>query len=140
MSSLQAWPTRGGRSQRSTLEHVLTLTISTGRTDQNSCRSRTLWTYSHQPAGRRLDKAVHATHISSCPLAGFAQHMPRIAIWLILQAKEDDFFVLLAVVCSSWVPVNQGTHRRSIACPSGNTAYGYVSDANCMVARKLECT
>ncbi|CAK9065014.1 unnamed protein product, partial [Durusdinium trenchii] len=61
----------------------------------------------------------------------------RICIWLVLQCAEQDFFSLLAVVCSSWSPVNIATSKRSVAYPSGNTALAYVAEANCMCARSV---
>ncbi|CAK9063094.1 unnamed protein product [Durusdinium trenchii] len=60
-----------------------------------------------------------------------------ICIWLVLQCAEQDFFSLLAVVCSSWSPVNIATSKRSVAYPSGNTALAYVAEANCMCARSV---
>lgn len=61
----------------------------------------------------------------------------RIAIWLIFQGTESEFYNILATVCTSWVPVNLGTSRRSIAYPDGNTKHAYVNDGNCMCARTL---
>ena len=61
----------------------------------------------------------------------------RLCIWLVLQCKPKDFFGLLAVVCSSWVPVNSGTHKRSVAFADGKTSLTCVAEANCMCARFL---
>ena len=61
----------------------------------------------------------------------------RICIWLVLQCRHADFFGLLAIVCSSWVPINIATSKRSVALPEGNTALSYVANANCMCSRFL---
>ena len=61
----------------------------------------------------------------------------RLAIWLVLQGRPGCFFVLLAVVCSSWVPTNCGTSRRSIAFAEGRDSLSYVAAANCMASRCL---
>lgn len=61
--------------------------------------------------------------------------MLRTIIWMILCAKENAFWVLLGVVCSSWVSINRGTSKRSILCPSGDERHQYVKDANNMVSR-----
>ena len=139
LSSLQAWPTRGKLFRLSILERALTSTITNLSIDPSSCRSRTPWTYFHLLVGRRFG-CLSASHLFSCSVSvkSFSfRPLSRMAIWLILQEKEQDFFVLLAVVCSGWVPVNAGTHRRSIAHPAGNMAHGYVGDGNCMCSRNL---
>ena len=61
----------------------------------------------------------------------------RICIWLVLQCSEDNFFCLLALVCSSWTPVNAGTSKRSLVLPSGNELLAYVCDGNSMCERSL---
>ena len=61
----------------------------------------------------------------------------RICIWLVLQSSFNDCFNLLAVVCTSFTPVNAGTSKRSILLPSGNTALPYVCDGNSMCERIL---
>ena len=43
----------------------------------------------------------------------------------------------MAVVCSSWVPTNCGTSKRSIAYAEGNSGLDYVAAANCMTSRSL---
>lgn len=58
-------------------------------------------------------------------------------MWLVLQAKESEFFVLLATVCSSWVHINCGTSRRSQLFPEGREDLEYVRQANTMASRKL---
>lgn len=62
---------------------------------------------------------------------------PRICIWLVLSCAEKDFFALLAIVCTGWVPVNAGTHKRSAANPWGDERYSYVADVSSMCARNL---
>lgn len=59
----------------------------------------------------------------------------RMIIWMILSAKEDHFWVLMGIVCSSWVSINAGTSKRSLICPTGKETLGYVMDANTMVSR-----
>ena len=61
----------------------------------------------------------------------------RICIWLVLQCAHEDFFGLLAIVCSSWVPINIATSKRSVVLPEGNTSLSYVANANCMCSRCL---
>ena len=63
-------------------------------------------------------------------------HMqPRLAIWLILNARENAFFALFATCCSSWVHINSGTSRRSLLLPEGHTELDYILNSNCMVSR-----
>lgn len=61
--------------------------------------------------------------------------LPRLAVHLLLQCREDDFFALFGTVCSSWVSINLGTSRRSVALPEGNTRLLYIRQANSMVSR-----
>ena len=70
-------------------------------------------------------------------LQKFLRTTIRICIWLVLQCAEKDFFGLLAIVCSSWVPVNIATSKRSVALPEGNISLNYVANANCMCSRFL---
>ena len=65
-------------------------------------------------------------------------NMSRIAVWLLLQCKPNNFFTLLATVCSSWVGINNGTSRRSILLPEGREDLLYIQIANGMAARLLE--
>lgn len=59
----------------------------------------------------------------------------RLAIWAILNAQEDRFWVLMGTVCSSWVHLNVGTSKRSILLPSGDESKAYIRDANSMLSR-----
>ena len=61
----------------------------------------------------------------------------RLAIWLILNGREGELFVLLATVCSSWIHLNRGTSKRSQICPEGDRSRLYVRQANMMVSRIL---
>ena len=63
----------------------------------------------------------------------------RICIWLVLQAADSEFYSIIATVCTSWVPVNVGTSKRSMCYPDGNGKLPYVNDGNCMCARILAC-
>ncbi|CAE7246780.1 unnamed protein product, partial [Symbiodinium sp. CCMP2456] len=60
-----------------------------------------------------------------------------LAIWLVLQGRLDSFYVLLATVCSSWVPTNAGTSKRSVIYAEGNTKLPYIADANCLTSRSI---
>ena len=71
------------------------------------------------------------------PLTRPSTHSCRLAIWLLLQAKEDGFTALFAVVCSSWVAVNAATSGRSLICPNGRESLEYVEQANQMASRTL---
>ena len=62
---------------------------------------------------------------------------PRLAVHLILCAREDAFATLWACVCSSWVAINQFTSKRCKLLPEGNMARDYIRHANSMVSRFL---
>ena len=59
----------------------------------------------------------------------------RLAIWMILNCKEDNFLAVFATCCSSWVHVNTGTSKRSLLLPEGATNLDYIGNSNKMVAR-----
>ncbi|CAK9074833.1 unnamed protein product, partial [Durusdinium trenchii] len=58
-----------------------------------------------------------------------------LAIWLVLNCREDSFVVLFATCCSSWVHINSGTSKRSLLLPEGATQLDYIVNSNKMVAR-----
>ena len=58
----------------------------------------------------------------------------RLGIWLILSAA-DQFLMMAATVCSSWVAVNAGTSRRSRIFPEGDESKAYIRSANAMCSR-----
>ena len=45
---------------------------------------------------------------------------------------------LFAIVCSTWVSINQGTSGRSICSPAGRYWYTSVAEANTMASRMLD--
>ena len=63
--------------------------------------------------------------------------MPRLALATILNGKPEKFFTMCATVCSSFVPVNSGTHMRSFATPMGNTEAPSVQQGNLLASRSL---
>ncbi|CAJ1354937.1 unnamed protein product [Effrenium voratum] len=61
-----------------------------------------------------------------------------LGIWLLLQCRENAFFVVYAVTCSSWVTINRGTSQRSLLCPEGFAeGLNYIKQANALTSRKL---
>ena len=64
----------------------------------------------------------------------------RMAIYLLLQAEEDNFLAWFGIVCSSWVACNQATSKRSLLLPDGDTSRDYIRQANCMASRILNCS
>jgi hypothetical protein len=56
---------------------------------------------------------------------------------MVLQAKEGCFTALFALVCSSWVSINQYSSGRSVIYPAGNILRTRVQQANCMASRTL---
>ena len=67
-------------------------------------------------------------------------HQPRMAIYLLTQCRPGNFFVLLGMVCSSWVHINVGTSRRSILLPEGREDLIYIQWANSMASRTVSAT
>jgi hypothetical protein len=53
----------------------------------------------------------------------------------ILNCDFENFAVLIALVCSSWTPMNMGTSKRSILTPLGDEAVPSVKQGNVMAAR-----
>lgn len=52
----------------------------------------------------------------------------RLAVWTILNGSYGKCFVLLAMVCTSFSAVNQGTARRSPTTPWGDLGRQHVQD------------
>ena len=61
----------------------------------------------------------------------------RLAMTAILNAREDSYVAVFAVVCTSFTAVNVGTHKRSPLNPEGDVSLGYVRTGNLLLARKL---
>lgn len=62
----------------------------------------------------------------------------RLAIFLILNSEWEAAVGVLAVVCSSWVPVNRASAGRSWVTPLGNEDYLRVRKSNKLTARSLQ--
>ena len=56
---------------------------------------------------------------------------------MVLHCCEDSFFVVLAVVCTSFAAINQGTNCRSALVPYGDTSKEYVCVGNTLLERCL---
>ena len=64
---------------------------------------------------------------------------PRLAIWLVLNCREDPFFCVFGTCCSSWVHINSGTSKRSWLLPEGQGSLAYIQASNMMVSRTFSC-
>jgi hypothetical protein len=64
---------------------------------------------------------------------------PRLAIWLVLNCREDHFFCLFGTCCSSWVHINSGASKRSWLLPEGQQSLAYIEASNKMVSRTFSC-
>ena len=62
---------------------------------------------------------------------------PRLAMTCLLNAKPGDAIVVIGVVCSSFVAVNAGTHKRNPLNPLGDTSIPAVRLGNELVSRSL---
>ena len=62
----------------------------------------------------------------------------RLCVWLILSAAEDDFLLVLAVVCTSFCAINKGSNRRDALVPYGDQAKNYVAQGNLLLERSLD--
>ena len=60
---------------------------------------------------------------------------PRLALVLCLQSRFGEALGVLATLCSAWIGVNSGTHKRSAANVRGDSTQTSVRKANKMVAR-----
>ena len=69
------------------------------------------------------------------PLNGIA--LPRNGLATILNGKQDNFFVMAAPVCSTFVPINAGTHKRTLSDPLGDIEKTSVHTGNLLATRKL---
>lgn len=61
--------------------------------------------------------------------------LPRLCIHLLLSSEWEAVAAFLAIVCSSFVPVNRGSTWRSIVTPLGNEEFLGVRRGNKLVAR-----
>ncbi len=53
----------------------------------------------------------------------------RLAVWTLLNGSFGRCFVLLALVCTSFAAINQGTAKRTPTTPWGNTCLPHVQDS-----------
>ena len=59
----------------------------------------------------------------------------RLVLLAILNARFDDFFALVGLVCSSFVTISQGTHCRAPWFPLGQESVGFVHTGNELASR-----
>lgn len=85
---------------------------------------------------------LHSTFLESA--AQVSRHWPvivlahlRLILLAILNARFDDFFCVLGLVCSSWVTISQGTHYRAPWAPLGRDHIPFVDQGNRMTSRNL---
>lgn len=64
----------------------------------------------------------------------------RLALATVLNAKQGHFLALIGLVCSSFVSISAGTHRRAPWDPYGQTHIPMVQMGNELAARKLVST
>ena len=61
----------------------------------------------------------------------------RLALLTILNAKMDDFFILVGLLCSSYVAINRATNRRFPFSPLGDCSVTSVIQGNLLTTRYL---
>ena len=83
--------------------------------------------------------ACHGTPKTDCSIWAFCTNCAgvRLILLSILNAKFENFLVVIGLVCSSWVTVSSGTHYRSPWFPLGIEEHGFVSRGNQMTSRCL---
>ena len=72
-------------------------------------------------------------------LVGTIVH-PSLALLTILNMKIDASFCLIGLLCSSFVAINQATHRRTPWSPLGDAERPHVAMGNLLASRTLGCT
>ena len=77
--------------------------------------------------------------ISNCPIAKSNSRNLRLAIHLLLCSEWEAICTFLAIVCSSWTPVNRGSTGRGILTPLGNEDFVAVRRSNKLVSRPELC-
>ena len=56
---------------------------------------------------------------------------------MVLCGAEDDFLLIMATVCKSYVSINKETNHRDMMTPEGDIARGYVQCGSLMLERLL---
>ena len=59
----------------------------------------------------------------------------RLAVLTILNGRFDHFLCLIGLVCSSFVTVSAGTHKRSPHTPLGECGVPFVDIGNLLASR-----
>ncbi|CAK9032855.1 unnamed protein product, partial [Durusdinium trenchii] len=62
-----------------------------------------------------------------------------LCIRLILNSEFEGLAAFFAIVCSSWVPVNRGSTKRTIMTPLGNEDFPAVRRSNKLTSRTVLC-
>lgn len=75
--------------------------------------------------------------ITTCRQTNTNHRWPRLACVLCLQGKFGQALAVLATLCSAWIGVNVGTHKRSELNVRGDVTTTSVRKANKMVARTV---
>lgn len=55
----------------------------------------------------------------------------------ILNMRFDQSFAVIGLVCSSFVGINAGTHKRRLSSPLGDQSRPHVRLGNCLASRTL---
>lgn len=63
----------------------------------------------------------------------------RLALSTVLNGKMGSFVCVIGLICSSFVAISSGTHRRAPWDPFGQTQFSMVQIGNCLAARNLCC-
>lgn len=75
------------------------------------------------------------SNLACCLLA--LHHELRLVILTLLNCKMDNFMVIIALVCSSFVTVSAGTHMRAPWSPLGRAGIPFVDLGNLLASRLL---
>ena len=95
---------------------------------------------------RWTDRQTCTKYISlyiCCPCLWFSHDFTTmdlqisLALLSILNCKMDDFTVLIALLCSSFVTVSAGTHQRTPWFPLGQCTVPFVKLGNLLATRSL---
>lgn len=92
------------------------------------------------PARRQTEPV---RHVNACwhGVAWFdvpgAMHLPRLAVWTLLNAKKSEFVALLAPVCSSFSAMNVATSCRTPLTPFGDVMKPSVIAGNTLMSRAI---